>query len=383
MRIQQVVMKKFPADLAQLQTLHDVAPQLLLVFAGPVHFSSGQLAQELLQRFPEAQLVGCSTAGEISQQGVENGSVVVTALHFESVQFRLVSTELTAMEDSFQAGAALAQQLAGWEPKAVLLLGQGVNINGSALIDGMVSLLGPALPIVGGLAGDDAAFQKTFTLCNQGASSTRVLALGLRGEALQFAHGCFGGWKPFGPVRKVTRSLNNVLYELDGKPALEVYKRYLGEHAKDLPGSGLLFPFEMLSGAREPSGLIRTILGVNEADGSMTLAGAISQDGYLRLMHAQTDALLDGAEEAARATLERLPQDGAPGLALLVSCVGRKLVMGGRVDEEIEVVHDTLGPQVTLAGFYSYGEISPGNGLQECQLHNQTMTISYLGESAG
>jgi hypothetical protein len=262
------------------------------------------------------------------------------------------------------------------------MLGQGVNINGSALIDGMVSLLGSALPIVGGLAGDDAAFQKTFTLCNQGASSTRVLALGLRGEALRFAHGCFGGWKPFGPVRKVTRSVNNVLYELDGKPALEVYKRYLGEYAKDLPGSGLLFPFEMLSGAREPSGLIRTILGVNEADGSMTLAGAISQDGYLRLMHAQTDGLVDGAEEAARATLKLMQQDGAPGLALLVSCVGRKLVMGGRVDEETEIVHDTLGQQATLAGFYSYGEISPGYGILNCQLHNQTMTISYLGESA-
>ena len=382
MRIEQVVMKKFPADLEQLKTLQAIAPQLLLVFAGPTHFSTPALAQELLQRFPQAQLVGCSTAGEISQQGVENGSVVVTALHFERAQFQVVSTELAAMENSFQAGEALAQQLAGWAPKAVLVLGQGLNINGSALIDGMVSLLGPALPIVGGLAGDDAAFQKTFTLCNQGVSSTRVLAVGLKGDALQFAHGSFGGWKPFGPVRKVTRSVNNVLYELDGEPALEVYKRYLGEHAKDLPGSGLLFPFEMLSDAREPSGLIRTILGVNEADGSMTLAGAISQNGFLRLMHAQTDGLVDGAEEAARATLKLMQQDGAAGLALLVSCVGRKLVMGGRVDEETEIVHDTLGQQATLAGFYSYGEISPGVGIQNCQLLNQTMTISYLGESA-
>ncbi len=381
MRIHQVVLRNFPADFAKLQALEPVAAQLLLVFAGPALFSTPALALELARRFPLAQRVGCSTAGEISVDGVENGSAVVTALHFDSSTFQVVSAELTSMESSFQAGESLGEQLSAWSPKAVLVLGQGLNINGSAMIDGMVKHLGSALPIAGGLAGDDAAFQQTYTLCNEGISSTRLLAIGLKGDALQFAHGSFGGWKPFGAVRKVTRSVNNVLYELDGEPALEVYKRYLGDHAKDLPGSGLLFPFEMLSDAREPSGLIRTILGVNDADGSMTLAGAISQDGYLRLMHAQTDGLVDGAEEAARATLKLMTQDGGAGLALLVSCVGRKLVMGGRVDEETEIVHDTLGAQATLAGFYSYGEISPGRGIENCQLHNQTMTISYLGES--
>jgi hypothetical protein len=381
MRIEQVVLKAFPSDFAKLQSLEMVAPQLLLVFAGPAHFSTPALADELARRFPMAQRVGCSTAGEISVDGVENGSAVITAVHFKSSSFQVVSTELASMETSFQAGESLGQQLSGWSPKAVLVLGQGLNINGSAMIDGMVKQLGAALPIAGGLAGDDAAFQKTFTLCNDGISSTRLLAIGFKGDGLHFAHGSFGGWIPFGPVRKVTRSVNNVLYELDGEPALEVYKRYLGDHAKDLPGSGLLFPFEMLSDAREPSGLIRTILGVNDADGSLTLAGAISQNGYLRLMHAQTDGLVDGAEEAARATVKLMTRDGGAGLALLVSCVGRKLVMGGRVDEETEIVQKILGPQATLAGFYSYGEIGPGQGIQNCQLHNQTMTISYLTET--
>jgi hypothetical protein len=285
------------------------------------------------------------------------------------------------MEESFSAGEDLARQLVEFAPTAALVFGQGVNINGSAMIDGLVKHLGASLPISGGLAGDNGAFQKTYTLSNDGTSSSRLVMVGLKGPDLQFAHGSFGGWKPFGPKRQVTRSVNNVLFELDGESALAVYKRYLGEHAKDLPGSGLLFPFEMLSDEREPSGLIRTILGVSEADGSLTLAGAIAQGGYLRLMHAQTDGLVDGAEEAARATLKLMTHTSQKGLALLVSCVGRKLVMGGRVDEETEVVHQTLGPQATLAGFYSYGEISPGYGIQNCQLHNQTMTISYLGES--
>ncbi len=382
MRIQQVVLKNLPADFAKLEALASISPQLLLVFGSPAHFSDPSLANELALRFATAQRVGCSTAGEISIEGVENGSTVVTALHFETTALKVVHADLNSMEESFSAGEALARQLVDFAPKAAMVFGQGVNINGSAMIDGLVKHLGASLPITGGLAGDDGAFQKTYTLCNLGTSSNRLVAVGLKGDELQFTHGSFGGWKPFGPTRKVTRSVNNVLYELDDEPALAVYKRYLGDHAKDLPGSGLLFPFEMLSDEREPSGLIRTILGVNESDGSLTLAGAITPGGYLRLMHAQTDGLVDGAEEAARATLRLMAHTPQTGLALLVSCVGRKLVMGGRVDEETEVVHQTLGQQATLAGFYSYGEISPGHGIQNCQLHNQTMTISYLCETA-
>jgi hypothetical protein len=172
-----------------------------------------------------------------------------------------------------------------------------------------------------------------------------------------------------------------VLYELDGEPALAVYKRYLGEHAKGLPASGLLFPFAMLGDDHSASGLIRTILGVDEAAGSLTLAGDIEANGYLKLMHSNTDALVDGAEAAAQAAQAMLTPKGT-GLALLVSCVGRKLVMGGRVDEEVEAVGDVFGLGATLTGFYSYGEISPSEGLSECKLHNQTMTITYLSEVA-
>lgn len=234
---------------AQISVLTD-GPRQRQAAVGLVYAQDGA---DQSRRFPLAQRVGCSTAGEISVHGVENRSAAVTALHFERSSFQVVSTELASMETSFEAGEALALPLSNWAPKAVLVLGQGLNINGSAMIDGMVKHLGAALPIAGGLAGDDGAFQKTYTLSNEGISCTRLVAVGFKGDGLQFAHGSFGGWKPFGPVRKVTRSVNNVLYELDGEPALEVYQRYLGDYAKDLPGSGLLFPFEMLSHAREPA----------------------------------------------------------------------------------------------------------------------------------
>jgi hypothetical protein len=331
--------------------------------------------------FKNAHIAGCSTAGEISRKGVTDESLVVTAIKFQKCEVAQVSTELRSMDDSRAAGVRLAQGFKRDGLRALIIFGQGVQINGSALLAGMAEVVGSNVPIAGGLAGDGGAFAQTWVLDNQGLSNNRLVCIGLYGDALRFSHGSYGGWSPFGPARKVTRCDSNVLYELDGEPALAVYKRYLGEHATSLPASGLLFPFSMLGHDQNELGLIRTILGVNEVDGSLTLAGDIDQDGYLRLMHAGTDALVDGASNAARSAWES--QCGANDvLALLVSCVGRKLVMGGRVEEEVEAVAEVFGQGATLAGFYSYGEIGPFGNMAECKLHNQTMTITCLSESA-
>jgi hypothetical protein len=284
------------------------------------------------------------------------------------------------MADSRAAGSRLAKQLDQTGLKAVMVFGQGLQINGSALIGGMGDVLGHSLPITGGLAGDNGAFARTWVLHGDGADSETLVAIGLSGAQLHFSHGSFGGWQPFGPARKVSRCEGNILFELDGEAALDIYKRYLGEYAKDLPASGLLFPFAMLSEDRNAIGLIRTILGIDEATGSLVLAGEIEPDGYLQLMHASTNSLVDGAEAAARAVTTM--QSAAPeaALAILVSCVGRKLVMGDRVDEEVDAVASVLGKNTLLTGFYSYGEISPFAPGLDCKLHNQTMTITVLAE---
>ena len=365
---------------AKLAELKAIEPNLLLVFGAVEHFTAMPLHQTLRNAFPDTRLIGCSTAGEITSQGVEEGSCTITALHFDKVELIQADTRLAGMDDSYGAGQRIGEQLAAVNLKSVLVFGPGVKINGSGLVNGIASIIGDAIPITGGLAGDNGAFKQTFTLGDAGIADDSVVAIGFCGEQLRFSHGSFGGWEPFGPARKVTRCEGNILYELDSEPALAVYKRYLGDHAKDLPASGLLFPFAMLGEDHSAIGLIRTILGIDEVTGSLTLGGEINVDGYLKLMHSSTDKLVNGAEAAAQAAAMMFDTPGER-LAILVSCVGRKLVMGSRVDEEVEAVGEVFGNKAVLTGFYSYGEISPFTPGASCKLHNQTMTITCLGEA--
>jgi len=366
------------ADFAELA---QVKPHLVLAFGSPAQMQSA--APVLQQMFTDSVLAGCSTAGEISHRGVSDASLVVTSLRFDKSHTRSVSTALCGMADSLDAGQRLASQLPTHDLAAVVVFTQGVQINGSALVKGMTQVLGTRVPITGGMAGDGTAFTRTWVLDNDGLSDDRVIAIGFYGPDLQVSHGSFGGWSPFGPARKVTRAIGNVLFELDNEPALAVYKRYLGDYASGLPVSGLLFPFAMLGKHHNETGLIRTVLSVDESLGSVTLAGDIDPDGFVRLMHASTDALVDGASVAAVAArgAEADAVTSPNHFALLVSCMGRKVVMGDRVEEEIEAVCDVFGNAAHVAGFYSFGELCPMSGASECKLHNQTMTISYFSEN--
>ncbi len=364
-----------PEHLASLAALK---PQLVLVFGSLAAMDTLDVAR-LQSAVPGAQWVGCSTAGEISRHGVTDDTLVATAVHFDTPAFRVVAEPLASMSDSHGVGKRLAARLASPQLRHVLVLGQGAHINGSALVTGLTSGLGPQVTVTGGLAGDGGRFTGARVLGPNGISKTDVVALGLDGAGWAVSHASFGGWQRFGPVRRVTRADGNVLYELDGERALDIYKRYLGEYAAQLPASGLLFPWSVLGEDQSAVGLTRTILGVDPQEGSLVLAGDVHEGGHLQLMQASVDALVDAARTAAENALGRADPT-LPALALLVSCVGRKLVMGARVDEEVEAVGEALGPHTTLTGFYSNGEISPHTHTMDCKLHNQTMTITLLRE---
>ena len=353
-------------------------PDLILVFGEINLMSEFDFSTKVMKRYPDTEIIGCSTSGEITKKGVSDRTIVFTAIQFSQTKARVEEVPIHKMEESFSAGALLGQKLFSEDLSSVLIYSKGVDVNGSAILDGLRDSLGQGITITGGLAGDNGNFRDTKVLSRNGLQSDAICAVGLYGSGIKVDAGVYGGWSAFGPLRKVTRSAGNILYELDGQPALDLYKTYLGEYSRDLPSSGLLFPFEMLSDEAQSIGLIRTILGIDPEKGSLILAGNIEEKGYLRLMHASTDHLIDGAEKAV---IQIKPMDTEKNaLAILVSCVGRKLVMGDQIDDEVLVVAEKLGKNCSITGFYSYGEIAPLSNELNCKLHNQTMTITRLYE---
>lgn len=326
---------------------------LVLVFGITPLLKDEALLRDIHIRYSNAITVGCSTAGEICDTRVRDGSLSVSAVGFEHTRPDITETRIDA-DGSMAAGRRLAYKLDQPGLAHVLVLSDGLQVNGTELVTGLRENLPPGVAVTGGLAGDGDRFSQTL-VCVQGMGEEgRIAAVGFYGNRLKIGYGSLGGWDSFGPERLVTRSRGNVLYELDGQSALGLYRRYLGEHAAGLPATGLLFPPALRSGAVQGDGLARTILAVDEQAQSMTFAGDIPEGSYAQLMKANFDRLVNGAVAAATVS-SRLLGDMMPQLAILISCVGRKLVLKQRVEEEVEGVRNVLGTSTALAGFYSYG----------------------------
>ena len=353
--------------------------QLVFLFGNKDLLKKQDLIDNVRLAYPVAQIVGCSTSGEIFQEEVFTNTIVATAVWFEKTTVAIAKEYIGSMNESFDIGKKLANQLPVDHLVHVMILSEGLNINGSELTKGLNNCYGDKIPVTGGLAGDEANFNETVIIHNKAGEKNLILAIGFYSEHLQVGYGSMGGWDSFGVDRLVTRSNANVLYELDGQPALELYKKYLGDHAADLPASALLFPLSLRLKNSETA-LVRTVLSVNDADGSMVFAGDIPQGEYVRLMKANFDRLIEGANGAAEMSNISLG-NSSPDLAILISCVGRKLVLKQRVEEELESVREIIGNHATMTGFYSYGEISPIKPFENhCELHNQTMTITVFKE---
>ena len=353
--------------------------QWALVFGDRHALQDQARITDLRTAFPTAYLLGCSTAGEIYDTQVRDASLVVTGIELEHTGVEQASVRLDEVQgDSFQAGLVLAERFPREGLRHVFVLSDGLGVNGSLLVRGLAEGLGESVSVSGGLSGDASHFQTTLVLDPSGSHSDRIAAVGLYGDRIRIGSASLGGWDSFGPERRITRAEGNVLYELDGEPALTLYKRYLAEHAEGLPATGLLFPMNIrVEGSDRP--LTRTILSVDEAEGSLVFAGDVPEGSYGRLMKANFERLVEGAAGAARSS-EAAIGDQATQLAILISCVGRKMVLKQRVEEEVEAVREVLGPLATLTGFYSYGEISPFTPSAKCELHNQTMTITTIAE---
>ncbi|WP_291287466.1 FIST N-terminal domain-containing protein [Flavobacterium sp.] len=351
--------------------------ELVLGFGSRDLLSDEKVFNHLKNKFPASQLILCSSAGEIYENEVLDNTISLTAIKFSSTVIKTDEVDIAAFENSFQAGSSLIEKFDQDNLKMLLVFSDGGKVNGSELVNGMNDAKKEEVLIVGGLAGDAARFEKTVVGLNETPVQGKIIAIGFYGKKLLVSHGSLGGWETFGLERIVTKSKSNVLYEIDGKNVLDLYKNYLGKYAEELPGSALLFPLSIkIDEVGEP--IVRTILSVDETNQTMTFAGDVPVGSKVRFMKANFDRLIDAASGAASFCLE--VNSFNPKLALLISCVGRKLILGSRIDEEVEAVSDVFGDKTIISGFYSYGEISPLKPFGECILHNQTMTITCINE---
>lgn len=352
-----------------------IAPSLVLYFAAPGTLDDGTRFAELRGFYPDAALVGCTTGGEIAEIDVYDDSVVATAIAFDATELKFAVDATAPGKSSFEIGTRLAATLPRQGLRNVFVLSDGTNVNGTELVAGIQHVLDREICVTGGLAGDGANFQTTRVGLNVNPAPGRVVAIGFYGDRIRIGHGSVGGWDAVGTKRIITRSSGNTLFDLDGQPALDLYKQYLGAEAANLPASALLFPLRIHPKDQPDWSLVRTVVGVDEEKKAMIFAGSMPEGQVAQVMLGNFDHLIAGAGRAAEQAAILDPQ-----LAILVSCIGRKLLLGQRIADEVEAVADVLGKGCRTTGFYSYGEIAPMEGLRYCDLHNQTMTITTFAE---
>ncbi|WP_299319954.1 FIST signal transduction protein [uncultured Maribacter sp.] len=351
---------------------------LVLVFGNRYMLENDQIYAEVSELFPDGHIVFGTTSGEIIDDTVLDGCVVLTAIEFEKSSILVKRSNVADFKnDDKKLGEGLIAEFPKENLKHLFVISEGSTVNGSALIEGLEHLKNTSFGLSGGLCGDDDRFERTLASYNENPKEGEIIAIGFYGDTLEITSSNYGGWTTFGPERIITKSDGNLLFELDGKPALDLYKTYLGEKADELPKSALLYPLSVkVTDDAEP--LVRTILNIDEIENTMTLAGDVPEGARVQLMMSSVDDIANGAFHAAELAMSG--REKSPELALLISCIGRKLVMDQRTEEEIEEVKAVIGDNTVISGFYSYGEMAPFSGQDSCKLHNQTMTLTLFSE---
>jgi len=376
MKIVQAIKK--PNESFVLQQSISLNEPLVLVFGNRYMLENDGIYAEVRELFPTGHIVFGTTSGEIIDDKVLDGTVVLTAIEFERSSVLVKRSNVDDFNnDDEKLGESLISKFPKENLKHMFVISEGSTVNGSALIDGLEHLENSSFGLSGGLCGDDDRFERTLASYNENPKEGEIIAIGFYGDTLEISSSNYGGWTNFGPERIITKSNGNVLHELDGKPALDLYKNYLGEKAKELPKSALLYPLSVKA-TEDAEPLVRTILNIDDNENTMTLAGDVPVGSRVQLMMSSVDDIANGAFHAAELAMEG--RKNSPELALLISCIGRKLVMDQRTEEEIEEVKAVIGDNTVISGFYSYGEMAPFSGQDSCKLHNQTMTLTLFSE---
>jgi len=359
---------------------------LIIVFS-TVAYDQKEILGGVKSISKEIPLVGCSDSGEITTKGPVTQHVAVMALNSDQIEFSLGIGKGTD-KDSFRAGKEAAQEVkrkAKGKLSSFIMFLDGLAENGAAAVRGVQAVLGEHFPIMGGSAGDDFLFKKTYEYYNGEVLGNSIVGVGLSGK-FSFGVGVRHGWEPLGLPMKVTKAEGAVLKELDNQPALKIYEDYFGKEAEELikePIARMAYTYPLgMSVEGSPELLIRDVVIANEK-GEITCAAEIPQGSEIRLMLGDPEKAIQAAKEAAEGAVAQL-KGVKPKVVFVFNCMARYKLLGPRIGEEITAIQNVLGKEVPLIGFYTYGEQAPLGGVlgPGCRsvFHNETMTLMVLGE---
>ena len=360
-----------PTDLDSKQTL-------VLIFGASVFSKKPEPLKELIKKFPKSKLIGCSTGGEIYGSVVTDNCLSVAVVRFESTVLKQTAMSVFDQSESYAVGKNIADELSRADLQGIFVLSDSTNISGDELIDGINSQVGDSVSVTGGFAASGKDLGNTWVCSGDVPENNLISAIGFYGDKIKIGYGSRDGLDILGIEQRITKSDKNQLFEIDGKPALELYREYLGEKARELPQAALHFPISVRANLRSEKRIIRSVTGIDEENRSLMFAGSVPEGSMARLMIANPDRVIDGAAEAAMMT-EQYGQNPEKLLSIAISCVGRRLLLNDRSEEELEAVLDSLPKGTEQVGFYSRGEICPYS-VGSCDLHNQTMTLTTISE---
>jgi hypothetical protein len=355
--------------------LGGTAPSAGLLFAA-IDFDHQTLLCEINRAFPGIELIGCTTDGEISSElGFREDSAVLMLFASDSVDItagvgRGLSKDVAgACRTAIDAAKAKTNR----QPRLCISTPEGLTAEGQSITAALQETVGREIPVFGALAGDQWRLKSTRQFCGTEVLNDAVPALLFSGD-FTFSYGVAYGWHQVGEVGRVTRATGATVYEIDGAPAIDFYRKYLGPAAK--PTAEL--PLAILN-PRDGIEYLRASWGVvDEATGAVTFLAAVPDGARVRLTIADRDAILNGCAESLAIAKSNLPVGAEPTAALFFSCAARKILLGTRTEEELGLIRSGLDAALPVGGFYGYGEISPHMGDPTGSKYHNESFVSLL-----
>ena len=339
------------------QVNQEINPQLIFTFGNLKELQDEQNQSLLKSTFPNADIVYCTSVGQIVMNEISNEVLSVTAIEFSSTQTKSLCLNISDYATKEEARIAIANQIKTEELSHILLFVDGMNVNPTEVLSCINEITQNKICITGGLASDEARFEDASIGLNEKPKPGKIIAIGFYGDKIHIHHSTCGGWEVFGMPKTVTKQEQNILFEIDDQPALDLYKEYLGKYVEGLPQSALFFPLAILNMDNENI-LTRTILSVDHANKSLIFAGDMPQGSKIQFMKSTLNKLIEASENADMIVKTKNTSQVID-YVLAISCVGRKLVLKHRIDEEVEKLYNIFGENTKLSGFYSHGEVAP------------------------